>query len=83
MKNRVAWPKRVPKRKSIGAYPGDLHLNPSSQVPPVGVPLLIEDRDGRLVRCERRKWAKSYQDLLEFVTQDGTVIVCRPRWTYP
>ena len=59
------------------------HWNPASRTPPVDTPLVILLPDGDEVRCERRHWAGSHDDLLEFHGRDGTVVVGRFPWTYP
>ena len=60
-----------------------MHLNPETQTPPVGCPLLIELPGGSLIRVERREWAKSHDCPLMFYTETGAMIVGRYRWTYP
>ena len=61
----------------------DIHLNPATQTPPVGCPLLIELPDGQLLRVERREWARSHSDALAFYLPNGGLIMGRYRWTYP
>lgn len=59
-----------------------LHLNPSTRTPPVDCPLLILLLSGRLVRVERRQWAASHSEPLEF-HGDGIGYWGRYAWTYP
>lgn len=59
------------------------HWNTASRTPPVDTPLVILLPDGDEVRCERKHWAGSHNDLLEFHKLDGTVVVGRFPWTYP
>ena len=61
----------------------NIHLNPATQTPPVGCPLLIELPNGQLVQVERREWARSHSDVLAFYLPDGVLIMGRYRWTYP
>ena len=61
----------------------DIHLNPASQTPPVDCPLLIEMPDGKLLRVERRDWARSHSEQLVFYTTCGRQITGKFRWTYP
>ena len=63
----------------------EIHLNPASQTPPVGCPLLIELPNGQLQLVERREWARSHSDALAFypLDGDGWMITGRYRWTYP
>lgn len=60
-----------------------IHLNPPSQTPPVDIPLLVQLDDGSYVRCIRKKYARSHDELLEFHTDDGKIIIGRLWWTYP
>lgn len=59
-----------------------MRLNPATQTPPVGCPLLIRLPTGRLVRVERRRWATNHNDPLEFYG-DGIGYWGRYEWTYP
>ena len=61
----------------------EVHLNPASQTPPVGCPLLIELPNGQLQLVERREWARSHSDTLAFYLPAGGLIIGRYRWTYP
>lgn len=58
-----------------------LHLNPPTQTPPVGCPLLIKLPGGQLVRVERRQWAVSHSAPLEFYGA-GIGYWGRFPWTY-
>lgn len=58
------------------------HLNPATRTPPVGCPLLIRLPTGRLVQVERRQWATSHDDPLEF-HGEGIGYWGRFPWTYP
>lgn len=58
------------------------HMNPATQTPPVGCPLLILLPSGRLVQVERRQWAASHNEQLEFCG-DGIGYWGRYEWTYP
>lgn len=58
------------------------HLNPATRTPPVGCPLLIRLQNGRLVRVERRQWAVSHSEPLEF-HGNGICYWGRYEWTYP
>ncbi len=69
----------------------DLHLNPSSHLPPVECPLLVEADDGLLLvertgYIEQRDRAMEYR-LLERIdghlVPTGKTFVGRCRWTYP
>lgn len=58
------------------------HLNPASQLPPVGCPLIIEVH-GRLLRAERTSFVQSRDHELAYRLADGTEITGRFCWTYP
>lgn len=69
----------------------DRHLNPSSHLPPVGCPLLIE-ADGRLLLAERTGYIEQRDRAMEYRLLDridgsliptGGTFVGRCRWTYP
>lgn len=65
----------------IGGWEKYNHLNSKTHTPPVDVPLIIEV-DGQLMRAERKHWARSHNDDLEFHTENG-IVRGRFSWTYP
>lgn len=58
-----------------------VHLNPASLLPPVRTPLLIE-MNADLIKVERTAYVSDRSHDLEYVTETGTHITGKYRWTY-
>ncbi|MDY0191016.1 MAG: hypothetical protein RBR22_09815 [Desulfuromonas sp.] len=61
-----------------------LHLNHASTLPPTDTPLLILiPSSGALLEVKRTSHVSNREHDLEYVTENGTIITGRYRWTYP
>ena len=61
-----------------------LHLNHESLLPPTDTPLLILiPSSGLLLEVQRTCHVSNREHELEYVTENGTLITGRYRWTYP
>ncbi len=62
----------------------NVHLNHESLLPPTDTPLLILiPSSGVLLEVQRTRHVSNRDHELEYVTENGTLITGRYRWTYP
>lgn len=68
--------------KMLYSYPSEIHWNSSDHLPPVDCPLLLLF-DNRPVRAIRTGFVANKNNQLEYMKEDGRIIVGRYQWTYP